>query len=64
MAKRESEKEKDKGIRTTLHGALDSVKTSVQNVKLPDVKAPEIKVPNQVKELFKKKSRMTVLPSR
>ena len=57
MAKRESEKEKGKGIRTTLHGAVDSVKTSVQNVKLPDVKAPEIKVPNQVKELFKMKPR-------
>ena len=50
-------KEKSKGILDTIHGAVDSVKTSVQNVKLSEVKVPEIKVPDQVKELFKKKSR-------
>lgn len=55
MAKKESEKEKGKDIRTTLHGAVDSVRSSVQNAKLSDVKVPEIKVPNQVKELFRKK---------
>ncbi len=49
--------EKDKGIFTTLHGAVDSVKASIQNVNVPDIKAPDIKVPNQVKELFKKKPR-------
>ncbi len=55
MAKKETEKEKVKGVFTTLHNAVDSVKTSVKNVKLPDVNTPEIKVPDQVKELFKLK---------
>ncbi len=55
MAKKETEK--GKSIFTALHGAVDSVRTSVQNVKPPDVKAPEIKVPNQVRELLRKKPR-------
>lgn len=62
MAKIETDKKKGKDILNTLHGAVDSVKTSVQNVKLPeikvpDIKAPEVKVPDQVKDLFKKKAR-------
>ncbi len=61
MAKKEPEQEKGKGILNTLHGAVDSVKESVketvQNVKLPEFKAPELKVPEQVKDLFKKKPR-------
>lgn len=57
MAKKEPGKEKGKGIINSLHGAVDSVKASVQNVKLPEIKAPELKVPGQVKELFQKKPR-------
>ncbi len=51
-----AKEDKNKSILNSLHGAVDSVKTSVQNVKLPDIKVPEIKVPGQVKEMFQKKS--------
>lgn len=50
-----AKEDKNKSILNSLHGAVDSVKTSVQNVKLPDIKVPEIKVPGQVKEMFQKK---------
>ena len=42
-------KETGKGIKDRLHGAVDSVKSSVKDVKLPDIKAPD------VKELFRRK---------
>lgn len=54
MAGNETEKEKGKGILGSLHGAVDSVKTAAQNVKLPEIQAPDFK---QVKERFKKKPR-------
>ena len=57
MAKKEPSSEKGKGIINSLHGAVDSVKASVQSVKMPEIKAPELKVPGQVKELFQKKPR-------
>lgn len=54
-----AKEDKNKSILNSLHGAVDSVKTSVQNVKLPDIKMPEIKVPGQVKEMFQKKPSKT-----
>ena len=50
-----------KNLKNTLQGAVDSVKTSVKDVKVPDIKKPDIKVPDikvpPVKDLFKKKEK-------
>ncbi len=59
MGKKETDKEKKKGILTSLHDAVDSVKASAQNAKLLEIKAPEIKVPEKAKEMFQKKLRKT-----
>lgn len=55
MAKRETDQERGKGLFASLHGAVDSVKSSARNVKLPEIKKPELKSPEQIKEIFKKK---------
>ena len=57
MAKKDTDQEKGKGILASLHGAVDSVKASARNVKLPEIKKPDIKSPEQIRELFKKKPR-------
>lgn len=46
-----------KSLKSTFHGAVDSVKTSLEDVKLPDVKIPEVKTPAKIKEIFKKKEK-------
>lgn len=52
-----AKKDIGKGVIGSLQGAVDSVKSTVQNVKMPEIKKPELKAPGQIKELFKKKPR-------
>ena len=47
-----------KGLKGALQGAVDTVKSTVQDVKIPEIKTPEIKVP-QVKDLFQKREKPT-----
>ncbi len=48
-----------KGLKNALQGAADSAKTAAGSIKeaAKDVKLPEVKVPDQVKDVFKKKEK-------
>ena len=56
--------EKNKSIKDRMKGSFDSLKSTVKDVKMPEIKLPDIKVPEikkpdlnlqQAKDLFKKK---------
>lgn len=49
-----AKKDIGKNFMNSVHSAVDSAKSSVQNVKIPEIKKTEVKVPDQFKELFKK----------
>lgn len=42
-------------LKNTIHSTVDSIKSSVKDVKIPEIKVPEVKTPAQIKEALKKK---------
>ena len=52
-----AKKDIGKSLKNTFQGAVDSVKSSVKDVKLPELKTPEVKIP-QVKDVFKRKEKV------